>query len=115
MENLKKCSGCKTQQPIANFHKNKLTHDGHSNYCRDCSKNNAKKYFQKKKITTNLTTQSLNTEVKLEILMRIGLVEKLLTQIGSELKTIKNTYDFENIFKLDDAKTFQLDTIKENS
>jgi len=32
MEKHKKCTGCKGEFPITNFYKNKLIHDGHSNY-----------------------------------------------------------------------------------
>ena len=49
----KKCTGCKTTKTIDNFYKNKLTTDGHSIYCVDCTKINSKKYFEKKKLRVN--------------------------------------------------------------
>ena len=45
----KRCSGCKTTKTLENFYKNKLVLDGHSNYCIDCTRENSRKYFQRKK------------------------------------------------------------------
>ena len=46
--NQKKCSGCKMSKPVDNFYKNKLVLDGHSNYCIECTRENSKRYFQRK-------------------------------------------------------------------
>ncbi len=45
----KKCSGCKKVKQLGNFYKNKLILDGHSNYCIDCTRENSKRYFRRKK------------------------------------------------------------------
>jgi hypothetical protein len=49
-KNEKRCSGCKTPKSLDSFYKNKLVLDGHSNYCIDCTRENSKKYFQRKKL-----------------------------------------------------------------
>jgi hypothetical protein len=49
MEKSKKCSGCKQEKSLTNFYKNRLVLDGHSNYCVDCTRENSKRYFQRKK------------------------------------------------------------------
>lgn len=49
MEKQKRCSGCKESKSLEQFYKNKLVLDGHSNYCVDCTRENSKKYFQRKK------------------------------------------------------------------
>lgn len=46
----KRCSGCKNTLPTNLFYKNKTNEDGLSIYCKDCTKMNAKKYYQKKLI-----------------------------------------------------------------
>ena len=48
-KNEKRCSGCKTPKTLDNFYKNKLVLDGHSNYCIECTRQNSKRYFQRKK------------------------------------------------------------------
>ena len=45
----KKCSGCKQDLPIKNFYKKRNMSDGHSSYCIDCTRENSKRYFQRKK------------------------------------------------------------------
>lgn len=46
----KRCSGCKQSLPTGEFYKNKTNDDGLSIYCKECTKMNAKKYYQKKLI-----------------------------------------------------------------
>ena len=100
----KKCSGCKQNQPIKNFYKNRNMSDGHSSYCVDCTRENSKRYFQRKKqkmvknendnllkaaIMSNLsTTESSNAENLMKILM----IEKLIKNIESELEYLKTNY-----------------------
>ena len=48
-KNEKKCSGCKSSKLVDQFYKNRLVLDGHSNYCIECTRENSKKYFQRKK------------------------------------------------------------------
>ena len=45
----KKCSGCKQDLPIEKFYKNRDMSDGHSSYCVGCTRENSKRYFQRKK------------------------------------------------------------------
>jgi hypothetical protein len=103
--NEKKCSGCKTSKTLDNFYKNKLVLDGHSNYCIDCTRENSKKYFQRKKERTiksendNLMKMVLlnnyNSEVdktNADNLMKILMIEKMCKTILSELDNLKQTY-----------------------
>jgi hypothetical protein len=46
----KRCAGCKTNKVVSDFYKNKTNEDGCSIYCKECTKLNAKKYYQKKLI-----------------------------------------------------------------
>ena len=100
MEQIKKCTGCKKEQPISRFYKNKLSADGHSIYCVGCTKVNSKKYFQRKKermskqenenlikmalISTNMTEGA-------ESLMKVLMIEKLCTSILMEVDQLKKS------------------------
>jgi hypothetical protein len=102
-KNEKRCSGCKTPKPLDNFYKNKLVLDGHSNYCIDCTRENSKKYFQRKKLKiskiendTLLKMAFLNSDtvgnvsVNAENLMKIMMIEKMISSITTELSNLKN-------------------------
>jgi hypothetical protein len=102
-KNDKRCSGCKTPKPLDNFYKNKLVLDGHSNYCIDCTRENSKKYFQRKKLKiskiendTLLKMAFLNSDtvgnvsVNAENLMKIMMIEKMIGSITTELSNLKN-------------------------
>ena len=102
-KNEKRCSGCKTPKTLDNFYKNKLVLDGHSNYCIDCTRENSKKYFQRKKLKiskiendTLLKMAFLNSDtignvsVNAENLMKIMMIEKMISSITTELSNLKN-------------------------
>ena len=102
-KNEKRCSGCKTPKTLDNFYKNKLVLDGHSNYCIDCTRENSKKYFQRKKLKiskiendTLLKMAFLNSDtignvsVIAENLMKIMMIEKMIGSITTELGNLKN-------------------------
>ena len=57
---LKKCTKCKQDLPSDKFYKNKLTKDGHSIYCVDCTKINSKMYFEKKKVKSKKQKSNLD-------------------------------------------------------
>lgn len=105
MEKTKRCSGCKESKSIEQFYKNKLVLDGHSNYCVDCTKQNAKKYFQRKKervarvendnlmkmvLLSNYTTE-LDTG-NADNLMKVLMIEKMCKSIINELEDLKKSY-----------------------
>ena len=102
-KNEKRCSGCKTPKTLDNFYKNKLVLDGHRNYCIDCTRENSKKYFQRKKLKiskiendTLLKMAFLNSDtignvsVNAENLMKIMMIEKMIGSITTELSNLKN-------------------------
>jgi hypothetical protein len=106
MEKTKKCSGCKEEKQLSNFYKNKLVLDGHSNYCVECTRQNSKKYFQRKKekmakedsdnlmkmvllSNYNSTTED-NTNA--DSLMKILMIEKMCKSILGELDMLKKNY-----------------------
>ena len=102
-KNEKRCSGCKTPKPLDSFYKNKLVLDGHSNYCIECTRENSKKYFQRKKLKiskiendTLLKMAFLNSDtvgnvsVNAENLMKIMMIEKMISSITTELSNLKN-------------------------
>jgi hypothetical protein len=101
----KKCSGCKTEKSLESFYKNKLVLDGHSNYCVDCTRQNSKKYFQRKKEKqAKLESENLMKMVLLsnynndmdnsnaDNLMKILMIEKMCKSILDELENLKKTY-----------------------
>jgi len=103
--NEKKCSGCKTTKTLDNFYKNKLVLDGHSNYCIECTRENSKKYFQRKKervaksenesLMKMVLLNNYNSEVdksNADNLMKILMIEKMCKTILDELENLKQTY-----------------------
>ena len=105
MEKHKKCTGCKGEFPLSNFYKNKLIHDGHSNYCVDCTKVNSKKYFQRKKERTfkveneNLLKMVLlnnyqqeNNSPQADNLMKILMIEKMCKSVFEEVENLKRSF-----------------------
>lgn len=105
MEKHKKCTGCKGEFPLSQFYKNKLIHDGHSNYCIDCTKVNSKKYFQRKKERTvkveneNLLKmvilnnyQQENNSPQADNLMKILMIEKMCKSMLDEVENLKRGF-----------------------
>ena len=105
MEKTKKCSGCKEDKELGLFYKNKLVLDGHSNYCIPCTKENSKKYFQRKKEKTKkvesdnlmkmVLLQNYSTDMdnsNADGLMKVLMIEKLCKSILDELRTLKQSY-----------------------
>ena len=105
MSKSKKCSGCKETKSLDNFYKNKLVLDGHSNYCVTCTKQNSKRYFQRKKekvakaesenimkmvLLSNYTTEMDSTSA--DNLMKILMIEKMCKSILLELEDLKKSY-----------------------
>lgn len=105
MEKTKKCSGCKEEKELMNFYKNKLVLDGHSNYCISCTKENSKKYFQRKKDKTKkiesdnlmkmVLLQNYSSDVdnsNTDGLMKVLMIEKLCKSILDELVSLKKSF-----------------------
>lgn len=101
MENNKKCTGCKKEQPISNFYKNKLVHDGHSNYCVECTRVNSKKYFQRKKEKVykvendnlmKLVLLSNSDSTNADNLMKVMMIEKMCKSIMDEVDQLKRGF-----------------------
>lgn len=105
MEKSKKCSGCKETKNLDKFYKNKLVLDGHSNYCIECTRQNSKKYFQRKKekdakiesdnllkmvLLSNYTTDVEPTNA--DNLMKILMIEKMCRNILLELDELKKSF-----------------------
>ncbi len=101
----KKCSGCKTTKTLDNFYKNKLVLDGHSNYCIECTRENSRRYFQRKKekqskiesdnLMKTILLNSVNTNpesANVDGLMKILMIEKMLKSVNEELDHLKKTY-----------------------
>ena len=105
MSLTKRCIGCREDYPINDFYKNKLVLDGHSNYCINCTKENSKKYFQRKK-EKNQKMQSDN-QMKMILLsnfngnvdsknadnlVKIMMIEKMCNSILDELTNLKKSF-----------------------
>ena len=98
----KRCSGRKSTKSVDNFYKNKLVLDGHSNYCIDCTRENSRRYFQKKKerqskeenetlmkmvLFSNHSNES-NPE-NADNLMKVLMIERMCKSIMDELENLK--------------------------
>ena len=105
MEKTKKCSGCKDEKELTYFYKNKLVLDGHSNYCITCTKENSRKYFQRKKekskkvesdnLLKMVLLQNYSSEtdtVNADGLMKVLMIEKLCKSILDELSELKESF-----------------------
>jgi hypothetical protein len=101
MGDSKRCSGCKKTLSIDNFYKNKLVIDGHSNYCINCTRENSKKYFvRKKEKLSKLENDNLmkiallsNTDSNnADNLMKIMMIEKMCKTILVELEHLKRDF-----------------------
>lgn len=101
MENIKKCTGCRKEQPLSNFYKNKLVHDGHSNYCVECTRVNSKKYFQRKKERVvrvendnlmKMVLLSNNDSNNADNLMKVMMIEKMCKTILDEVEHLKRGF-----------------------
>ncbi len=104
-KNEKRCSGCKTLKPLTQFYKNKLVLDGHSNYCTTCTKENSKRYFQRKKEKmTKIENDNLlkmaflssetikDGSTNADNLMKILMIEKMIKSISDELGDLKSNF-----------------------
>lgn len=105
MVSEKQCTKCKDVKPIDDFYKNKLTSDGHSIYCIPCTKINSQNYFQRKKLKLNKIENDklmkfalmsnyegqLN-EDDVQQLMKLVLIEKMITQALDEINHLKKTF-----------------------
>lgn len=45
---MKRCSCCKEKKPLSDFYKQAKSKDGHSYWCKLCSKDNSRRYKNKK-------------------------------------------------------------------
>ena len=99
----KKCSGCKESKNLDDFYKNKLMSDGRSNYCKDCTRNNSKNYFKRKKereqnsrnetllkMSFFSSLDSQENQQNSDNLMRILMIEKMLKSIMDEVSHLKS-------------------------
>jgi len=102
MKKMKKCSGCQTEKSLKEFYKNKRMNDGHSIYCVSCTKENSKKYHQRKKnklkithneeVVKNMVLNNLMTEngnPNAEIIMKMMIIERTLRTALDEIESIK--------------------------
>jgi hypothetical protein len=99
----KRCSGCKETLSLDQFYKNKTNEDGKSIYCKECTKLNAKKYYQKKLLkqvsetgglTINQTIFPNNFinlgDHKAEIALKIVMIQRMTFTINNELNDLNN-------------------------
>ena len=99
---MKKCSGCQEEKSLKEFYKNKRMNDGHSIYCVSCTKDNSKKYHQRKKnriktthneeVVKNMVLNNLigeNSNPNAEIIMKLMIIERTLKTALEEIESIK--------------------------
>lgn len=104
------CTGCKKELSLNLFYKNKTNEDGKSIYCKVCTKLNAKKYYQQKLLKqasenngvqikeaifpSNFT--SLGSK-KMDIALKIALIQRLTLTISSELRELAESLSKEKM------------------
>jgi len=96
----KKCSGCKCDKPLDNdhFYKNRLIFDGFSNYCINCTKENSRKYFLRKKEKNNIALKNKLLEnigeeaVTANNLMKLIMLEEKVKVILTEIESLKMNF-----------------------
>jgi hypothetical protein len=106
----KRCSGCKDTLPLDQFYKNKTNEDGKSIYCKECTKLNAKKYYQKKLLKEVGETGGLTIsqtifpsnfitlgDRKTEMALKIAMIQRLMLTINNELNDLLHKYSDEKI------------------
>lgn len=104
------CVSCKTTKAPTQFYKNRTNVDGLSNYCKDCTKLNAKMYYQKKltkevKITNLLKGKKINKRKQVENIVpkkvEVSNTKKIETSLRLALieKHLLTTIDLFNEFK----------------
>ena len=106
----KRCTGCKETLPLNEFYKNKTNEDGKSIYCKECTKLNAKKYYQKKLlkqigetggVTVNTSLFPSNfaslSDHKAELALKIAMIQRLMFTVNSELNDLLKNYSQEKI------------------
>jgi hypothetical protein len=89
MNKAKKCSGCQEIKPLEIFYKNKLVLDGHSNYCTICTKENSRKYHQRKKLKNMLgDNKSVILNGNEEIKMEVVIIKKMMMSLFDKLENV---------------------------
>ena len=108
-KSMKKCSGCQEEKSLNEFYKNKRMNDGHSIYCVSCTKENSRKYHQRKKnrlktthneeIVKNMVLNNLiseNGNPNAEIIMKLMLIERTLKSALEEIGNIKVSLSYKS-------------------
>jgi hypothetical protein len=94
MEELKRCSKCKTPKPLSEFHKRKGSKDGHDHYCKECGNGNHRLKYNtdmeyKERMKRKTIKRSYNiSDIELNKLYLI----KNCQICGSELTKKRRTY-----------------------
>ncbi len=95
------CTGCKKTLPLSQFYKNKTNDDGKSIYCKQCTKLNAKKYYQKKLLKLASKNNGITIkdsifpsnlvslgEKKTDFALKVALIQRLMLTVSSEIKEL---------------------------
>jgi hypothetical protein len=64
---MKRCAQCKKVKPVTEFNKNKAKGDGLQTLCRECDKENSKKYYKNNKEKHRKQTAERRRRVRKEI------------------------------------------------
>ena len=70
-QNDKTCVKCRNKKPVKEFNKNKSRKGGYSNVCRDCSKEESKKYYNKNKEKHKANVSIRNRKLEAQALVLI--------------------------------------------
>jgi hypothetical protein len=97
----KTCTGCSKSLPLSEFYNNKTNEDGKSIYCKECTKLNAKKYYQKKMLKLASETSGITIkddilpsnmvslgERRSELALKLALIQRLMLTVNSEVREL---------------------------
>lgn len=122
-EQKKCCAGCKDpkSKPLNEFYKNKSNLDGYSNYCKVCTKLNAKKYYQKKLIKkankeTIIRKRSSDNQIKkivktehsnIESSLKLAMIERHIATALNLMQEFKQETELFGLGKIETKATLQ--------
>lgn len=93
----KNCAGCKKTLPLEDFYKNKTNLDGKSNYCKSCTKSNAKKYYRRKLVRKSKLLHNMPNSVNVETTNKLLEIKKMVDVLHVELEDlVLSTYNNKN-------------------
>ena len=84
----KNCAGCKKNLPLEDFYKNQTNVDGKSNYCKICTKSNAKKYYRRKLAKKSKLLHNMPNNINTITTNKLLEIKKIVDTLHVELEDL---------------------------